>query len=354
MVPCDPRAILREKKRRLKGVAVTNPYATQPDTAFWKKAVFEEGGDAAPFSSKTFAIAPGQRVATAGSCFAQHLGAHLRTHGTVGFLEAETLGPSDPVFSARYGNIYTACQLLELFDECVGGKVDEKCALLRKDGKYVDANRPFLVPDGFASADDVLAARVEHIRAAGTTFSEADAFVFTLGLTEAWRLAHSGRVVPACPGLYADLGADAYHFENHSFFDTFRAMSAFVERLRTVNRDAKVILTVSPVPLTATYTSDHVLTATMRSKSVLRAVCAELSDAAENVYYFPSYEYVMNPVRSSAAFEADNLRSVRTAVVREVMGLFDAAFVAAPSAAIMDAEDDVFCDDVEIERSIGF
>jgi DNA-binding IclR family transcriptional regulator len=78
---------------------------------------------------------------------------------------------------------------------------------------------------------------------------------------------------------------------------------------------------VSPVPLTATASGDHVLVATTRSKSTLRTVAAELAADDPGVDYFPSYEVITGAPARMAFFE-DNLRSVRAEGVATVMGHF--------------------------------
>ncbi|HEX3942955.1 MAG TPA: hypothetical protein VHW69_02600, partial [Rhizomicrobium sp.] len=61
---------------------MSNPYSTLPDRAFWRRAV--SSVDAAKFDPVTevpFTIAPGDKVATAGSCFAQHISRTLAKEG---------------------------------------------------------------------------------------------------------------------------------------------------------------------------------------------------------------------------------------------------------------------------------
>ena len=81
-----------------------------------------------------------------------------------------------------------------------------------------------------------------------------------------------------------------------------------------------MILTVSPVPLTATASGRHVLASTMYSKSTLRSI-AGLWAEKPFIDYFPSYEIVTNPRMHSSAF-SDNLRSVRDETVNTVMDHF--------------------------------
>ena len=78
-------------------------------------------------------------------------------------------------------------------------------------------------------------------------------------------------------------------------------------------RGAKVILTVSPVPIQSTFMPDDCVVANEFSKSVLR-ICAErISKASPNVDYFPSYEIVRTAGLS--AYEEDNVHVHNDVVV---------------------------------------
>jgi len=87
------------------------------------------------------------------------------------------------------------------------------------------------------------------------------------------------------------------------------------------NPDIRFLLTVSPVPLTATASGEHVLAATIYSKSVLRAVAGQLFHERANVEYFPSYEIITSSLSRGAYFES-NLRSVRADGVKAAMDTF--------------------------------
>jgi hypothetical protein len=82
-----------------------------------------------------------------------------------------------------------------------------------------------------------------------------------------------------------------------------------------------MILTVSPVPLIATYEDQHVLVSNTYSKSVLRAAAEEISRRHSMCEYFPSYEMITGHHNQGAWYEAD-LRSVRAEGVEYVMHTF--------------------------------
>lgn len=333
---------------------MNNPYHNRPEHSFWKKAVFERQDAIEPVMAKAFTVGPDDRLVTAGSCFAQNLGRHLRDSTGASYHQAEPLLPDDPVFSARTGNVYTALQLLQLFEECQSGEVDPACAIERRDGRYVDIHRPYMDPQGYATAQEVIDARAIHLEAVRAMFATAGVFVFTLGLTEAWQDTATGRVLPVCPGLYSDDDSLKYHFHNYSYAEVDTAMDHFTQGFSAINPDAKILLTVSPVPLTATYTEDHVLVATMHSKSILRVVCSSQTERQANTYYFPSYEMISNPYTAGTPYAPDNLRSIMRPPINQVMAFFEQEYLGKNPSDPGTQETEVMCDEVEIERSMGF
>jgi hypothetical protein len=90
-----------------------------------------------------------------------------------------------------------------------------------------------------------------------------------------------------------------------------------------------VLLTVSPVPLIATYEDRHVLVSTTYSKSVLRVAADKLCRAFEGVDYFPSYELITGNFSGGRYFEPD-LRSVNEMGVDHAMRLFLAHYASVP------------------------
>ena len=120
--------------------------------------------------------------------------------------------------------------------------------------------------------------------------------VFTLGLTEAWMSRADGAVFSACPGTVAgDFDANRHAFHNMSALEVASDLSEFIREVRKLNGLLRIILTGSPVPLVATATGEHVLPATIYSKSVLRVAAEEVVRANEDVAYFPAYEIVTGP-----------------------------------------------------------
>lgn len=157
----------------------------------------------------------------------------------------------------------------------------------RKSNRIYDPFRPTIEPDGFASEEEMLALRQQTIRSLRAIVETCRVFVFTLGLTEAWLNSVEGYVYPMCPGTSAgEFDARVHQFKNYTFFEIYSDLVDVLRMLRAHNPDIKVLLTVSPVPLTATASGDHVLNATIRSKSILRTIASAAVSENDFVDYF--------------------------------------------------------------------
>jgi len=217
----------------------SNPYQDLPDHQFWRRSVANvEPFRFDPVVTTRFQVEKNERVATAGSCFAQHISNRLAKIG-FNYFVTETGAELDPaqrkeqnygVFSARYGNLYTTRQLLQLFQEAFDGRTVAEPAWQREDGRWVDALRPQILPAGFASPEEVALERKKHLAAVRRMFEDCAVFVFTLGLTEAWQSRIDGTVYPVAPGVSGgSFDAGQHEFVN---FDVLQVMADLDEALR--------------------------------------------------------------------------------------------------------------------------
>jgi hypothetical protein len=344
-----------------------NPYRNLPPHQFWRRAVAGvEPFLFDPVVSTRFTIDRAERVATAGSCFAQHIARRLSAIGFNYFVPEDGAGLGEEerrrrnygVFSARFGNLYTTRQLLQLFQQCFDGRVPAEGAWQRDDGRWVDALRPQIEPDGFASAEEVLAERAAHLRKVRHMFEDCAVFVFTLGLTEAWRSRLDGTVYPVAPGVSGgSFDPERHEFVNFTVTDVMADLEEFLQRLKTLNPAVKVVLTVSPVPLIATYEPRNVLVATTYSKSVLRVAAETAYRAHDWVEYFPSYEIITGNYNNSAYYEAD-YRGINAVGVDHAMRTFlrhyaggAAATPGTPAYVAVTPAADLVCDEEAIEQT---
>src|SRR5690348_10529860 len=158
---------------------MSNPYDAKGPASFWKQAIVASApDDICPVPARRFRILAHDVIATAGSCFAQNVVKFLKQRDGGRFLETEVIAPDQPSFSALYGNIYTARQLLQLAEEAIGRRSPLDIVWRRPDGAFVDALRPTVFAKGFADAPSVLTERQKHLAAVRALLSECTIFVF--------------------------------------------------------------------------------------------------------------------------------------------------------------------------------
>lgn len=307
-----------------------NPYEELSKKAFWKLSVSNKSMfDIECLWDPKFKIKQNDNIVTYGSCFAQHISNALKNNG-FNWLSTETppncLSEKNAmlfnynIFSARTGNIYTT-SLLNQWTKWAIGKSKVPREIWEKNSRFYDPFRPRIEPNGFASEEELKQSQNQAIRSFRDSIDKANYFVFTLGLTESWTN-EEGYEYPMCPGTAAgDFDPKKHKFKNQKFQEILQNLNDSITMMRKINQNIKFILTVSPVPLTATMSNNHVLVATTESKSILRAVAGQL--ARDNTYidYFPSYEIINSPIFKGIFFEP-NQRSVNHYGVNFVMDCF--------------------------------
>lgn len=344
---------------------MTHPYADLPPQAFWRSGVADADPAALDGIYKpAFLLGDDARIATAGSCFAQHISRALLGAG-VQVLDVEPAPNTEApelarsfnygIYSARYGNIYTTRQLLQLLQDSETGHV-EQADIWQRDGRFFDAQRPNIEPVGFISAYEAILLRRAHLAAVQRLFRAATHLIFTLGLVECWSDRETGRVMPLAPGVVAgEYDPDRCNLLRLGFAEVLADLQQIRQHLRRHNPAMRIILTVSPVPLTATATGQHVLPATTNAKAILRAAAGEFADAHDDVDYFPSYEIVTNPA-ALGRFYMPNSRDITqqgvdavTATFLRAHGLTASAGPAIAASASDDASTDLVCEEILLE-----
>jgi hypothetical protein len=296
-----------------------HPYKNLPLKAFWKTAVADKN----MFSinelwSPKFEIASNDRVSTFGSCFAQHIGKALKARG-YNWFDAE---------NAPYG---MSDKNKKRYNYNVLDKQDVPSEFWTKNERFIDPFRPMIEPDGFETENEMLASRKKSIDSFRVIIRKSNVFVFTLGLTESWFNRPFGYEYPMCPGTIGGEFSDETHeFQNQKFSFIKDNLIKSIALMRKYNKDLKFILTVSPVPLTATNSGEHVLVATQLSKSTLRTVAGEVANEFDFVDYFPSYEIISSPPFKGVFYES-NQRSVVQNGVNHVMDNFFNSLTSKPS-----------------------
>jgi GSCFA family len=352
---------------------MTCPYDSLPATSWWQKSISGRSSqDIDPHLKSPFSISTDTKVASAGSCFAQHISQALIKRGYNYFVTEPAPAYLEPsiaaqhnygVFSARYGNLYSALQLRQLLQRAFDGFEPADQFWMNDQGRCFDLLRPRINLRGFSSRNEAEADNRRHLEAVRELFRTAETFVFTLGLTETWRSTVDGTAYPTCPGCGSAGAYDLsrYKFENLTATTTSACLASAVEIMTAINPLIQIILTVSPVPLVATMTDRHVLQATTYSKSVLRVAAEETVNCYANVHYFASYEIITATRNTHAFFENDG-RTISPDGVERAMEVFFCQFGGADRVPSKAREGDsigptalpkIVCDEEDFFRALA-
>jgi hypothetical protein len=134
----------------------------------------------------------------------------------------------------------------------------------------------------------------ENVRqATREIFDKTDVFILTFGLSEIWYDKPTGEV------FWRAVPHDKFDPERHAFRvssveENKRNILEIFALIKKYRPDAKVIVTLSPVPLIATFRNMSCISANSVSKATLRVAIDEaVRETQTEVYYWPSYEFVL-------------------------------------------------------------
>lgn len=263
-----------------------------------------------------------------GSCFAEEIRLALNTElgqGQVGPDLASV--PFDPATAKidelplrNHMNTYNAFSVLQEIERIMGLWTPAADDYWHVDGRLQCPYRRLV----FANTPDVFAEVCRNLDAAlRAGFAAADHFVFTFGMTEVFINRASGKIANQKPGYGLAGGKDETDYHSASFAENLAAITRTVDLITAQKPDARIFMTVSPVPLKRTFSGNDIMVANTQSKTTLRAVLAEVAETRPNVTYFPSYEAVL--ATGDAAWETDG-RHVRRPVVEQITRAFVESF----------------------------
>jgi GSCFA family len=158
-------------------------------------------------------------------------------------------------------------------------------------------------------------------------FLSTDFFILTLGLSEIWYDEQTGGIFwRAVPKEHYD--ESRHKFRVCSFAETTERLERIYALIRKHVPDAKVLFTLSPVPLAATFRPVSCLTANSTSKAILRAALDEfyrnhLDVLNQSLFYFPSFEIVSELF--FVRYEEDG-RHPLPLIIDVIMHLFEAVY----------------------------
>jgi len=193
-----------------------------------------------------------------------------------------------------FGIVYNPVSLFKLIDLalsegdlCEDGFLENQGTVRHYDlHSELSASSTRYLQDKFANAR----------RGAAEYIQSSQYIIMTFGTAAVFRLNTMGGIVANCHKMPEALFSR--HFLNSE--DIFEIFGDIYRRLKRINPDLKIILTLSPVR----HTRDT-LQGNQLSKSILRVAIGRIEQTFEQVVYFPSYEIMMDDLRDYRFYTED-------------------------------------------------
>jgi len=277
---------------------------------------------ASPTGRPSFRIGAQDTIYAIGSCFARNVEKALEGVGKRVLSREFDLGEIGGSIedAANFFNKYSIHSVLNEVRWALERETFPGADLLYRIGedRYMDAQLGMARLD--FPVDTILAFRHRYLDAMKAV-ATADVVILTLGYVETWfdrRLGLYLNVIPPMQAIRAE--PERFEFRVLSYADVMEGLNELHALLvRHRSKPLKMLVTVSPVPLLATFRDMDVLLANAYSKSVQRAALDEFLLDKTGVDYFPSYEFVTlsNP---SVAWSRSDYRHVSADVINRIMG----------------------------------
>lgn len=227
-----------------------------------------------------FELSYNDKISLIGSCFSDNIGIKLKN---LGF----------KVLSNPFGVVYNPYSVYKQIERIIELKIPQVNEYKQK-GEFwhhFDFHGSTKNPD----KSQLHAILIEIIEKSHAFLRHANFIFITLGTNIVYETKDTHEIVANNHKYPAD-----YFIQKKLFYDQVLKMSEeILLKLFAFNQDIKVVFTVSPVR--------HIrdgLIENQRSKSVLIASISELCDN-KKVFYFPSYEIMMDDLRDYRFYESD-------------------------------------------------
>ncbi|MFZ4451054.1 GSCFA domain-containing protein [Salibacterium aidingense] len=262
------------------------------------------------------------KIASIGSCFARELKNWLIRNDYTFIQKAD--GPGTEAGSARYDRVYNTFTMRQEFERAFEEfSPQEKYWELMEGNKYrlLDPYRRMIAWENHEEMDKELR---EHRENVYEVFSSCDVLIITVGQSEIWYNRNDGYVYPMVPPTEV-YNPDIHSFKQSTYEENVENLEKIYTLYKECNPEGKIIITVSPVPLRATFHRQNSIVANESSKSMLRtAVETFVKNHPGCVNYFPAYEIVTR--LEEQPYELDN-RHIKKNVIDRVMKHFEKCFI---------------------------
>ena len=224
-----------------------------------------------------------QSLLLTGSCFSEHIGQKLHDY------KFNSL--TNP-----FGVTYNPISIFKLLQQALEQKPVERSHIIKNQGIY--RHYDFHSDISALNEDDLIVNIKKAYQLCSQYIRQSEWIIITFGTAMVYRHKQLNDIVGNCHKI------PAKEFERELLKPEtiLNAFKTFYETLKKNKAGFNIIITVSPVR----HLKDT-LELNSLSKSILRMVCARLSEAYDNVQYFPAYEIMMDDLRDYRFYDADML-----------------------------------------------
>ena len=250
-----------------------------------------------------------------GSCFARNVAKYLIRNDYNYLVTEEPFRQA----SAHWEQVYNTACMRQIFQYSLTEEWDPVTRWWDKDEFVQDPfRRDILYPKTTCNEDFS-----RHRASSRLAIENAEVIILTLGLIETWRDRRDGSTyyrVPS-PSVY---DPEVHEFHIQTVDECLQDLETIHRLTALVNPSAKFVITVSPVPLFASFRMDvDVVSANRLSKSTLRVAAEYFTQRHDNTFYFPAYELVTQATETP--YQEDN-RHVTKETIDTVMDSFEKLF----------------------------
>lgn len=232
-----------------------------------------------------------------GSCFAENIGRRL--------IENKFSVNVNP-----FGVLYNPASIGQAIGILRENKTFTEADIFQHQGVY----RTYLHHSEFSSADkdNFLQTINESREKASDDLKKAEVLLITLGTAYVFDLKETGQVVANCHKQPSNI----FNHRKLSVDEIVFSWTKLIEESLSINPELKILFTVSPIRHWKDGAHNNQL-----SKAILLLAIDELISKFSNLYYFPSYEIVLDELRDYR-FYAEDMIHPNEVAIRYIWDIF--------------------------------
>ena len=279
------------------------------------------------------------KICSLGSCFVDRISYELAKSGIdVGEVNLFEEDKNNKHLTFPWGSFFNPLNFLDIinhileikkinFDENTFIKVPknlsgnhyESSTQYNKKEDFKLINLHVKIKHNYSDYENSLKAVNENLLKLKNCLLASDTVILTLGLIEAWIDKTNNFSWHAFHGeSFKKKSIDnKAEFKKLNFEEVSNCIKNLI-KLITIDLNKKIIFTISPIPMAFTFTNNDITLANRYSKSLLRSAVEDFVDN-KNVFYFPSFEIVVDSIGIENSFKDDKIH-VKNSVFDDFIG----------------------------------